>query len=136
MKDGGIEWATSWENWLIILIFSLLGGLFVIWAEGGLAAGSDWLRDGKMHVKTYELTEIKLGESRSPNLLVLRDIDGHEFSIGLMLLQSNPDLWDLVYNGMLHSVHHGGAIINDRARERLLLDPRLHLVYDDDVEGS
>lgn len=127
---------TNWKTWIFALVFSFLVSLFVVWAMAGLAAGSDWVRYGREWVKTYELTEIKLGEPRSPNWLVLKDADDREFSMGLMMLQSNPELWDLVYNGMLHSVHHSGAIVNDGARERLFLDPALHMVYDDDAEGA
>lgn len=133
LRNGGIGWVTHWVNWLIILILSALGVLFAAWAAGGVAAGVEWVRYGKTWIKTYELTEVKLGEPRSPTTLVLKDADGREFSLGLMMFQKNPDLWDLVYNGVLHSVHHGGATVNERAREELMLDPQLHFVYDDEL---
>lgn len=136
LKYGGFGWVVDWMNWLAILILSTLGVLFTVWGDGGLAAGADWLRFHKEWVNTYGLVDVKLGVSRSRDTLVLRDNESREFSMGLKMLQDNPEIWDLVYNGMLHSVHYGGAAVNDRARERLLLDPRLHFVHDDDVEGS
>ncbi|MGH3387447.1 MAG: hypothetical protein ACRDOO_01050 [Actinomadura sp.] len=126
----------NWTNWLAILVLSTLGMLFTVWGDGGLAAGADWLLYRKEWIKTYELASIKLGVPRSRDTLILKDGDGRKFSMGLKMLQDNPEIWDLVYNGMLHSAHHGRATVNDCARERLLLDPRLHLVYDDDVEGT
>jgi hypothetical protein len=136
LRNGGIDWATSWVNWLIILIITTLGVLFAAWSVGGLAAGAEWIRYGKDWVRTYELTDVRLGVPRSPTTLVLRDTEDREFSMGLTMFQKNPDLWNLVYNGILHSVHYGGATINDHAREKLMLDPDLHLIDEDDSRGG
>jgi len=37
------------------------------------------------------------------------------------VIQQNPELWNLVYNGIRHSVHRGGAETNRRALDRLQL---------------
>jgi hypothetical protein len=133
LRDWGIGWMSEWKLWTTILVLSALAALFVVWAEGGLAAGADWVRYGKNWINIYELTTVKLGEPRARNRLILKDADGRDFSMGLSMLQTNPALWDLVYNGMLHSVHHGGATVNERARKELKLDPQLHFVNDDDL---
>lgn len=133
LRNGSVDWITDWKFLLVIVIISVLGVLVAVWISGGQAAGNDWVRDGKKWVKTYELAEVKLGEPRAKDTLILEDADGRKFSIGLMMIQSNPSLWDLVYNGMLHSVYYNGATINERAREKLRLDPQLHLIYDDEL---
>jgi hypothetical protein len=53
-------------------------------------------------------------------------------SIKIINIQDNPDLWNLVYNGILHSVHHGGATANERARQRLHLDLKDPLFSDEE----
>ncbi|MGH3389345.1 MAG: hypothetical protein ACRDOO_10755 [Actinomadura sp.] len=133
LRNGGIGWAADWVTWLIVLGLSVLGVLFVAWGSGGEAAGTDWLRDGKNWIKTYELKDIQLGVPRSKDTLVLTDVNSRKIGMSLMRIQTNPDLWDLVYNGMLHSVYYNGATINERAREKLRLDPQLHLIYDDEL---
>jgi hypothetical protein len=133
LGNGDMGWAAYWVNWLIIVSLSALGVLIAVLIAGGLVAGADWVRYGKEWVKTYELTEVKLGEPRAKNSLILKDSDGREFSISLWMLQSNRKLSDLVYNGMLHSVYYNGATVNDPARERLLLDPQLHILYYDNL---
>jgi hypothetical protein len=133
LRNGGIDWATHWTAWAVIIILSILGALFAAWGIGGLAAGAEWVRYGKEWVKAYELTDVKLGEPRSPSTLVLEDTDGRKFSLGLMSLQANPALWDLVYNGMVHSIYYNRATVNERAREKLILVPQCHFIYDDDL---
>ncbi len=53
--------------------------------------------------------------------LVLKDRHGRRFQCQLSTLQANPKLWDLVYNGMLHSACHRRVQSNARAREHLPL---------------
>jgi hypothetical protein len=121
LKDWGIGWMSVWWLWFLALGLSALAGL-VIWSTGAMAAGADWFWYVGSWVQTYELTEIKLNKAWGPDELKLKDADGHEIWIETVKIQKNPDLWDLVYNGILHSVHYGGAIADERARNRLHLD--------------
>src|SRR5207249_2037980 len=84
------------------------------------AAGADWVRNRKEWVKTYELTEIEMHLHRAGIELFLKDGSGRSFSSRLADLQANRDLWDLVYNGIRHSLANG-AKANSYARNALKL---------------
>jgi hypothetical protein len=131
LKDWGIGWMRVWWLWLVAGGLSLLAGL-AVWSSEGMEAGADWFKYGGSWVKTYELTEVNLEKSWGSDRLELKDVDGHDLSIKMLNIQINPDLWNLVYNGILHSVHYGGAVANERAVVRLRLDePRSASAADD-----
>lgn len=132
LKDWGIGWMSVWWFWLLALGLSALAGL-AIWSSDAMEAGADWFRYGRSWVKTYELTDIKLDKAWGSDDLELKDVDGHEIWVDILKVQKNPDLWNLVYNGILHSVHYGGATANERARERLRLDLEDRLLSGDDT---
>ena len=136
LRFGGLEWATHWVVWLVMIILSTLGTLWVIWAWSGLTAGADWVRYGREWVKTYELIEIKMGGSHAKNMLILKDKNGRDFSLSLLILQGIPDLWNLIYNGMLHSAYYGGAAVDELARQKLRLNPKLHLIQDENFRNE
>jgi len=121
LKDWGIDWMTHWTLWLTVMIISGLAAL-ATWSSDDMEAGADWFSYGKTWVKTYELTEVKLSKAWGADDLEFKDAVGHEVSISILDIQNNPELWDLVYNGILHSMHYGGATANQRARDRLQLN--------------
>jgi hypothetical protein len=131
-RDWGIGWIADWKAWLLVVVLSGLAGLGT-WASDDMEAGADWFSYGKSWVRTYELTEVKLDKAWAVDRLELTDADGREISIKIIDIQNNPDLWNLVYNGILHSVHEGGAAVNERARQRLRLDLADRLPFGDDV---
>jgi hypothetical protein len=131
LKDWGIGWVTVWWLWFLVIVLSGLAGL-AIWSSDAMEAGASWFRHGKSWVKTYELTEIKLEKAWGADNLELRDAEDRVISIKITDIQDNPDLWNLVYNGILHSVIQGGATTNQRARERLHLDQNDRLSSTDD----
>lgn len=114
---SGTGWVGSWVVWLI-----LLGGAGLMYyglAGRTYAAGADWLRRHGW-VDTYRLHQIELHALQGSVSLTLRDDAGGALSIDLRDLQSHQPMWDLVYNGMLHSVAGGTTVhVNDYARAAL-----------------
>ena len=56
----------------------------------------------------------------SPSIhLDLKDRDGREVRVNSSDVQEDRDIWDLVYNGMLHSVIIGGAETNGMVHSAL-----------------
>jgi hypothetical protein len=122
-KDWNFDWVTIWYLWLIPLlcppIFMLAG------RSSRCSAGAQWLaRGGGGWVRLYEINLIKvsLASAGTARQIELHDSCGHAMSIRVDDLQLNPKLWDLVYNGLIHSVHVNGAETNKRARDWLQLE--------------
>ena|GEM_PF-789611 len=119
--NSGFSWVGIWWMWLIIL-----AGPFVLLVleKGSVSAGADWLANRKGVVKTYELVKVKVsvGSGGAAHELQIKDKYGNAASDQITHLQQNHQLWDLVYNGLIHSVHVNGAETNQRARDYLLLE--------------
>lgn len=113
----GFEWVTTWWLWLFFLTGPLLG--IRVARSCWYSAGADWYQQGDNFVSTYYLGSVHLRAGLIDNL-ELKDRNGNEVNAQLDDIQRNQALWDLVYNGILHSVRNGGAETNDRAR--LLLE--------------
>ncbi|TWF94142.1 hypothetical protein FHU35_14424 [Saccharopolyspora dendranthemae] len=121
LKDWGFEWMGTWWLWVLVLIPIPLWAL--IGRRHGISAGADWFAMKKGYVDTYELTEVKV-EGASGGLawtLELADKKGTEMSVDAADAQANSKLWDLVYNGILHSVQQGSAKTNPKALDKLRL---------------
>lgn len=105
------EWMAYWWMWLVVLI----GVILVDWSLRGCmpAAGADWLQQrGRVWVRTYELVKVT-AHSRPTGLdLKMTDRDGRSCFAMMNDLQRDRLIWDLVYNGILHSVVAGGAETN------------------------
>lgn len=103
-------WATHWQIWLFLAI----AGLFMVWLGGKatrLAAGADWFMKDTVLVKTYELTSVRLGKSWDKDgEVIFHDRHGHDVQVDLGTLRVNHNLWDLVYNGIVHSVAAGASV--------------------------
>lgn len=120
LKDGGFGWMATWWLWIFVIappfVWYLYGRAY------GISAGADWFAVKGGYVDTYDLVEVKL-VGASGGLawdLELKDKKGTEISVNLREVQANRDLWDLVYNGIAHSVHRG-AKTNQRALDKLKL---------------
>lgn len=133
IKGYGLDWFGAWQIWLIIA-----GG--TILAAGPFSyltysAGADWLqvdlvRWGKHQrrwVDLYELTKINASYGGTTFHLDLTDKD-ITLSRSFQELQQDHRIWDLVYNGILHSVANG-ATVTHQALAVLKLDqtPALRL---------
>lgn len=112
---GAFDWASSTGMWIGILAFSVLYSFSVYIFS--VAAGADWLAQRKNFIKTYELTSIKMGNTPGDYDLELYDKEGRHVTIKESTLAGNPDLWDLVYNGIRHSVANGAHIDPDAAHK-------------------
>ncbi|TWE14338.1 hypothetical protein FHX69_6483 [Prauserella muralis] len=126
VKDWGFSWVGNIWLWLIAapwpFVFLLIG------RTGRTSAGADWVGIGKdTFIKTYELTTVKVFVDGAAHVIDMADRHGASARVKVFDLQQNHKLWDLVYNGILHSVHVGGAETNKRARDYLLLDFPPHL---------
>ncbi|MBA0123993.1 hypothetical protein H0B56_00365 [Haloechinothrix sp. YIM 98757] len=125
--DGLGIW-TFWFTWLLVVVAALIG------ARPGTyevdAAGADWFQREKVwfrlvrqkeFVNLYELTRIDVGyRTGGTRILVLSDVLS-TVRAPLMDFQMDRRMWDLVYNGILHSVA-GGARVNRNAWRELELD--------------
>lgn len=120
--DWGLYWMATWWLWLFVIwppiVFYFLG------RSGGYSAGADWFATRtKGYVKLYELKSVKVeytagGESVG---IELTDVHGGFAGASLRQLQRKRALWDLVYNGIAHSVLKGTATANEQALDKLQL---------------
>lgn len=115
----GFEWMTVWPMWLLVLSPVPLWLLFR--RVEIIAAGADWLLWKKKWVRTYDLAKAKLSPRGAQFNLILIDREGRKLSIPWLQLCYNRALWDLVYNGILHSAHNGPFTSNREARSTLQL---------------
>lgn len=110
MQGFSLLWMTAWWMWLLVALGSL--GVYSSFRSVECAAGAEWLKVGKMWVRLYELTEIKARHRSHSIHLDFKDSAGRELMVKSDDIQEDRDMWDLVYNGMLHSVIAGGAKTN------------------------
>ncbi|MBA8826638.1 hypothetical protein FHX42_004017 [Saccharopolyspora lacisalsi] len=103
-------WMTAWWMWLIVA-----AGAFVVYGSFRsveCAVGAEWIKVGKAWVRLYELTEIKAKHRSNAIHLDFKDSAGRVVVVKSDDIQEDRDMWDLVYNGILHSVIAGGADTN------------------------
>ena len=111
------SWLSMPWMWLVLAVAGL--GMYSIFRAIDPAAGSDWLKVGRMWVLLYELTEIKARHRGASMHLDLKDSGGRSLQVRVDHLQEDRDLWDLVYNGLLHSVLVNDATTNHTVHSRL-----------------
>lgn len=125
----GWRWITVPRWPLIVFVIGSLGAAMAVadsmLPKGSLlnirhSAGAGWLATPWAWVDTYELVEIDAVGPPLPDL-VLVDRSGREVRYNLVDLQTNAALWDLIYNGIRHSVRNG-AHISERANDELQKD--------------
>lgn len=113
---------SNWALWLCVLV-----PIPIFWLCGrgkGISAGADWFRSSSSNwIKTYDLIKVHIhGASVGmPWDLELADSEGRMVYTALRKIQRNRRLWDLVYNGILHSVPGRRDATNKRAVEILKL---------------
>lgn len=107
LRGFDLSWMTSPLHFLVILVVSALVGLRA--RKKPLAVGAEWLRVGRHWVRLYELSEIHTTRWKSELHLLLTDRNGRRVGVHAERLRERPPMYDLVYNGMLHSVVTGGA---------------------------
>lgn len=118
---SGFSWVDTWWLWLLLAPWPFV---FLLFGNEPISAGADWLAGRRIFVKTYDLVKVEVGivSGGVAHELQLTDEYGKSANYRISELQQNHALWDLVYNGLIHSVHLNGAETNQRARDYLLLD--------------
>jgi len=113
--------------WVLALPFlvtlALLGfAVYLIRSSGRSvsSAGAEWYSTGDRWVRIYELVQVTMSQARNGDgYLRLVDVDGRALKVGYAHLRHNRLIWDLVYNGILHSVIAGNAETNWSSRTEL-----------------
>lgn len=118
LVDGGLRWTHMWVMWVIIAVGAWV--MFGATRNHWTAVGSTWVQWRDDWVDTYHLTCIRFSADGTNRVLRLKDAHGNEIhSFKISEIQRNPDLWDLVYNGILHSVASGNCDIDAKTRHIL-----------------
>jgi hypothetical protein len=115
---GGLSWMTGWVFWLIVLAGPV--GIFCAARSRWIAAGAEWFAANTGWVRIYELTKVELAGSGVSPRLYLTDTAGRVAHAGLREMQANSRLWDLVYNGIIHSIHHRDVELNTAAKAQVV----------------
>jgi hypothetical protein len=115
----GTRWMAHPSMWAFIGTAAV--GMTWIARERACAAGADWLARGRHWVDVYDLVRINQHNVIGDRWLSLRDSQGRRIRAKLQELHENPDVWDLVYNGMLHSTITGRAVLDHRLHRVLRL---------------
>ncbi|MDZ7918083.1 MAG: hypothetical protein U5O16_40775 [Rhodococcus sp. (in: high G+C Gram-positive bacteria)] len=115
----GFDWLTDWFPWTFLSVMSAL--FFRKLAKDRVIAGARWVQQRDEWVSTYELAKIRSTTFGLNRAMSIRDTHGNNFVLVLRPTQQNPLLWNLVYNGIAHSVAHGNCDISKAARRILKL---------------
>lgn len=118
-RDGfQFHWVKYWWAWAVLVVIAFLVGLT---QRRGTecATGVEWVRGRKTWVRTYDLVKVKLSLGIGQWSLNMQDRDGRSLSLPVSALQQDRLMWDLVYNGVLHSVIAGGAATNGQLHRYL-----------------
>lgn len=112
--DQSLDGMAAWPVWVVLLVGSFL--MADPFADSTVAAGADWvshrrrylsgLRSSYEWVKTYELTRIDGSNAPTGSGLSLSD-EERDIGISVADLQHDRRVWDLLYNGILHSIANG-----------------------------
>lgn len=106
-----LAWMQYWWMWLLVLLTVVL----VAGARKRVqpSAGVEWFQQwGGGWVRTYELTKVTAMSWPTGIALTMTDRDGRRVNVTMFDLLEDPLIWDLVYNGIMHSVIAGGAQTN------------------------
>ncbi len=118
ISAGGFSWVLEWWAWGLLALFPWI--MFRASGNHWTAAGVSWVQWRDSWVDTYKLTRIQFSADGYSRVLRLKDAHGNEIhSFKISEIQRNPDLWDLVYNGILHSVASGNCDIDAKTRHIL-----------------
>lgn len=120
-RTPGFGWVTKWWAWCIIIPAGVLMALPD--KREYVAAGAGWFARERRWVDIYDLTTVKLHLSAGGYSIELRDSAGRGVAKRMMTIQIVPEVWDLLYNGILHSAHSREIETNKKTRLLLHLPP-------------
>ncbi|MDN5748306.1 MAG: hypothetical protein L0H64_07340 [Pseudonocardia sp.] len=115
------DWSRPWSLTAVLAVPFV--GALLLYNHGRrefVGAGAEWVSDGHGWVRTYELIWVAIEIDTKP-FLYLVDSDHRACRPTLESVQQNRDLWDLVYNGILHSFQERYVHTNPNARRILQL---------------
>ncbi|MGH3980727.1 MAG: hypothetical protein ACRDRZ_17300 [Pseudonocardiaceae bacterium] len=118
-EGAGFSWLGQWWICSIVVLPGIL--IVLIGRRRRLSVGADWCARGRRWVRTYELVRMEIVRQATGDDLLLEDQAGRVLRVRLAELQANPEMWDLVYNGVLHSAHSWEIDADDRTRQSLRL---------------
>jgi hypothetical protein len=123
LREGlRLSWMRYWEAWVGLVLIGFLVALTQLkGTERYCAAGVEWLSGPKSWVRIYELAKVTSSLSFGSPLISMEDKAGRRLTLSLATLQEDRTLWDLAYNGILHSVIAGNAETNGRIHLQLRL---------------
>lgn len=98
--------------------------LFIlVFSESNFVVGSDWIGSGRRWVDTYDLVKICVsGGADAGRTFWITDSKGRRVNFDADRICSKPKMWNLVYNGMAHSVANGCKVTGTGADFVLKLD--------------
>jgi hypothetical protein len=108
VKAGDFSLLKYWFLWLLAALAAV--GIASSTKVARCSAGADWLMLKKAWVKTYELTEIKTRYLSNTIYIYLTDKDGRKIDEQINTLQQDRLIWDLMYNGVRHSIANGAEL--------------------------
>ncbi|MER6990993.1 hypothetical protein ABT337_17790 [Saccharopolyspora hirsuta] len=108
LGQGGFEWMADPIPWVMIGIAAIIT-LARDW-NTRLVAGADWLRVNRRWIDTYRIKDIKLYGIIAGWTLRLEDTEGRKVRVYIGTLETNRELWALVYNGLAHSIKEGATV--------------------------
>lgn len=118
MQGFDLRWMNFWWIWLIVLVGALLIAGTIRGSE--CSAGAEWFqRKGGGWVRLYELKKVTAQHRSNATHVDMEDRHGGVVMISLSDLHEDREIWDLVYNGILHSVVAGDAETNGRLHSAL-----------------
>jgi hypothetical protein len=101
---NGTRWFDIWWVWVVFLGAAVV--LLIVSKREVTAAGARWLRTEHGWIGIYELTEIALLETKRSHVLRLTKGES-KLSVPLGRVTAQPEIWNLVYAGVVHSVASG-----------------------------
>jgi hypothetical protein len=119
----GTAWIVNAKYWGVWAIFAVsLVVVYFISRADRFSAGADWVARGRKWVRVYDLVKVTCHSYPYYGAGVcMRDSGGRKLRYRFIDLSSDRLLWDLTYNGILHSVIAGGAETNWMLRKSLAL---------------
>ena len=119
VRGFSTDWFHVWWLWVGMAALSLLA--YPITMKDNYAAGAEWVMVNKDWALTYELVSVKAYTYSNSLNLHFVDSGGRTLKANISRFQDDRRIWDLLYNGILHSVVINGAETNQLARGTLKL---------------
>ncbi|WP_344854098.1 hypothetical protein [Amycolatopsis ultiminotia] len=117
VRGEGLSAFQYWQLWIVIAVFTFLTSSPFTYLT--YAAGADWLMVERSRwgvkkrtwIDLYNLTKVDASYGGTTFHLWLHSKEGG-FSRSTEELQRDRRIWDLTYNGILHSVASGAQVSN------------------------